>query len=37
VILALTTAGVILLGSRIYRNSLLKMGGRVTVKQALRG
>jgi len=37
VILALTTAGVILLGSRIYRNSLLKMGGRVSYKQALRG
>jgi ABC-2 type transport system permease protein len=37
VILALTTAGVILFGSRIYRNSLLKMGGRVTIKQALRG
>jgi ABC-2 type transport system permease protein len=36
-ILALTTAGVILLGSRIYRNSLLRMGGRVTIKQALRG
>ena len=37
VILAFTTAGVILFGSRIYRNSLLRMGGRVTVKQALRG
>jgi len=37
IILALTTAGVIVLGSRIYRNSLLRMGGRVTVKQALRG
>ncbi|PXA71852.1 ABC transporter permease [Cryobacterium arcticum] len=37
VILALTTAGVILFGSRIYRNSLLRMGGRVTYKQALRG
>lgn len=36
-ILALTTAGVILFGSRIYRNSLLRMGGRVTYKQALRG
>ena len=37
VILAFTTAGVILFGSRIYRNSLLRMGGRVTYKQALRG
>ncbi|WP_367274180.1 ABC transporter permease [Cryobacterium sp.] len=37
VILALTTAAVILFGSRIYRNSLLKMGGRVSYKQALRG
>jgi ABC-2 type transport system permease protein len=37
VILAISTAGVILLGSRIYRNSLLRMGGRVTLKQALRG
>jgi len=37
VILALTTAGVIIFGSRIYRNSLLKMGGRVSYKQALRG
>jgi len=37
VILAVTTAGVIVLGSRIYRNSLLRMGGRVTIKQALRG
>ena len=36
-ILALTTAGVILFGSRIYRNSLLRMGGRVSYKQALRG
>jgi ABC-2 type transport system permease protein len=36
-ILAVTTAGVILFGSRIYRNSLLRMGGRVTYKQALRG
>ncbi|MGY4858557.1 ABC transporter permease [Cryobacterium sp. AP23] len=36
-ILALTTAGVIIFGSRIYRNSLLRMGGRVTYKQALRG
>jgi len=37
IILAVTTAGVIVLGSRIYRNSLLRMGGRVTIKQALRG
>ncbi|POH63528.1 MULTISPECIES: ABC transporter permease [Cryobacterium] len=37
IILAVTTAGVIILGSRIYRNSLLRMGGRVTIKQALRG
>lgn len=37
VILAITTAAVILFGSRIYRNSLLKMGGRVSYKQALRG
>jgi ABC-2 type transport system permease protein len=36
-ILAVTTAGVIVVGSRIYRNSLLRMGGRVTIKQALRG
>ncbi|WEO77183.1 ABC transporter permease [Cryobacterium sp. SO2] len=36
-VLALTTAGVIILGSRIYRNSLLRMGGRVSYKQALRG
>jgi ABC-2 type transport system permease protein len=37
VILALSTVGVILLGSRVYRNSLLRMGGRVTIKQAIRG
>jgi len=36
-ILLVSTVGVILLGSRIYRNSLLRMGGRVTFKQALRG
>jgi len=36
-ILALSTVGVIVFGSRIYRNSLLRMGGRVTMKQALRG
>jgi len=36
-LLLVTTAGVILFGSRIYRNSLLRMGGRVTYKQALRG
>jgi len=36
-VLLATTVGVILIGSRIYRNSLLRMGGRVTFKQALRG
>ena len=36
-ILALATAGVILIGARIYSNSLLRMGGRVTYRQALRG
>ena len=36
-ILFAATAVVILLGSRIYSNSLLRMGARVTVRQALRG
>lgn len=37
VILLASTAVVILLGSRIYSNSLLRMGARVTFRQALRG
>lgn len=36
VILAVTAALVILLGSRIYENSLLKMGGRVKLSEALK-
>ncbi|HSP51890.1 MAG TPA: ABC transporter permease [Cryobacterium sp.] len=36
-ILLAGTAVVILLGSRIYSNSLLRMGARVTFRQALRG
>ena len=36
-ILLASTAVVILLGSRIYSNSLLRMGARVTLRQALRG
>jgi ABC-2 type transport system permease protein len=36
-ILLASTAVVILLGSRIYSNSLLRMGARVTFRQALRG
>lgn len=35
VILLLSTAGVIAIGSRIYANSLLRMGGRVKLKEAL--
>ncbi|MEO6309950.1 MAG: ABC transporter permease [Leifsonia sp.] len=36
-ILLATTLIVIALGSRIYSNSLLRMGGRVSLKEALRG
>lgn len=36
-ILLAAAAVVILLGSRIYSNSLLRMGARVTLRQALRG
>jgi len=36
-ILLASTALVILLGSRIYANSLLRMGARVTFREALRG
>ena len=36
-ILLVTTLLVIMLGSRIYSNSLLRMGARVTLKEALRG
>ena len=36
-ILLATTLVVILLGSRIYSNSLLRMGGRVSLKEALQG
>ena len=36
VILIVATAAVIMLGSRIYGNSLLRMGGRVKLKEALR-
>ncbi|TFC94767.1 MULTISPECIES: ABC transporter permease [Cryobacterium] len=36
-ILLASTVVVILLGSRIYSNSLLRMGARVTFRQALRG
>ena len=36
-VLLASTAVVILLGSRIYSNSLLRMGARVTLRQALRG
>lgn len=35
IILILSTVGVILIGSRIYGNSLLHMGGRVKLKDAL--
>ncbi len=35
-ILLLSTAGVILVGARIYENSLLRMGGRVRLRDALR-
>ncbi|AQX81978.1 sodium ABC transporter permease [Plantibacter flavus] len=35
-ILAITAALVILVGSRIYENSLLKMGGRVKLSEALK-
>ncbi len=34
-ILLVTTWGVVVLGSRIYSNSLLRMGGRVKIKEAL--
>lgn len=34
-ILLVTTWGVVVLGSRIYSNSLLRMGGRVKIKDAL--
>jgi ABC-2 type transport system permease protein len=37
VILIATTLVVIALGSRIYSNSLLRMGGRVSLKDALKG
>ncbi|MFE5670589.1 ABC transporter permease [Agromyces sp. NPDC056523] len=36
-ILAATTVAAVLVGERIYRNSLLRMGGRVRVADALRG
>jgi len=36
-ILLASTALVILLGSRIYANSLLRMGARVTFREAIRG
>lgn len=36
-ILIATTLVVIVLGSRIYSNSLLRMGGRVSLKEALQG
>lgn len=36
-ILIVSTVAVITLGSRIYRNSLLRMGARVPLRQALRG
>ena len=36
-ILLVSTVVVIMLGSRIYRNSLLRMGARVTFREALRG
>lgn len=36
-ILLITTAGVVMLGSRIYSNSLLRMGARVSMREALRG
>jgi ABC-2 type transport system permease protein len=37
VILAAATFAVIVIGSRIYANSLLRMGARVTYREALRG
>ncbi|WP_437386688.1 ABC transporter permease [Plantibacter flavus] len=37
IILAATAAFVIWIGSRIYENSLLKMGGRVKISEALKG
>jgi ABC-2 type transport system permease protein len=36
VVLAAATVGAVLLGSRIYANSLLRMGGRVKLGDALR-
>lgn len=36
VILIVSTGGVIVLGSRIYSNSLLRMGGRVKLSEALK-
>ena len=36
-ILLATTVVVILIGSRIYANGLLRMGGQVKLKDALRG
>jgi ABC-2 type transport system permease protein len=37
VVIVLTAAAAVLLGSRIYENSLLRTGGRVKVLEALRG
>ncbi|RFA19132.1 ABC transporter permease [Subtercola boreus] len=37
VVLVIVTAGVIVLGSRIYSNSLLRTGARVKLRDALRG
>ena len=36
-ILLATTALVVVLGSRIYSNSLLRMGARVPFREAIRG
>jgi ABC-2 type transport system permease protein len=37
VVLALSTMAMILIGSRIYSNALLRMGTRVSFREALKG
>jgi ABC-2 type transport system permease protein len=37
IILVATTAAAVLVGERIYRNSLLKTGARVRLQEALQG
>jgi ABC-2 type transport system permease protein len=36
-VLLVTTAAVVVLGSRIYSNSLLRTGSRVKLREALKG